>query len=154
MKKLTANELSALSRQAQHSPRLRANSNLHQELSDPIQRLANAMEPDTHIPPHRHAHTWELMTALRGSFTVLLFDDAGRVTERAELGTQVSILEVPVNTWHAVLSRDSGAVLFEVKHGPYTPITETDIAAWSKGCSAAELNAWYSTAHVGDALQG
>ena len=150
LKKLTAKDLSALSRQAQHSPRLRANSNLHQDLSDSIQRLANAMEPDTLIPPHRHAQTWELMTTLRGRFTVLLFDDAGKVTERAELGTDVSVLEVPINTWHAVLSRDSGAVLFEVKHGPYTPIAETDIAAWSNGRSAAELNAWYAVARLGD----
>ena len=152
MKKLTADNLTTLSQQARQSPRLRANSNLHQELSDPIQRLAIAMEPDTLILPHRHPHTWEVLTALRGRFTVLVFDDAGQVTGRAELGVDTSVVEIPAGGWHAVLSRDAGAVIFEVKHGPYAPIAEADVAAWGKGRSAAELNAWYAVVKVGDRL--
>jgi len=154
LKKLTAANLTALGRQAAHSPRLRANANLHQDLSDPIQRLAIAMEPDTLILPHRHPHTWEVLTALRGRFTVLLFDAAGDVIERAELGEDTSVVEIPASGWHAVLSRDAGAVIFEVKHGPYMPIAEADVASWSKGRSAAELNAWYAMAQVGDCLPG
>jgi cupin fold WbuC family metalloprotein len=152
LKKLTADNLTSLSQQALQSPRLRANSNLHRELSDPIQRLAIAMEPDTLILPHRHPHTWEVLTALRGRFTVLVFDDAGKVVERAELGVDTSVVEIPAGGWHAVLSRDAGAVIFEVKHGPYAPIAEADVAAWSKGRSAAELNAWYAVAKAGDKL--
>ena len=152
MKKLTTENLTTLSQQALQSPRLRANSNLHQELSDPVQRLAIAMEPDTLVLPHRHPHTWEVLTALRGRFTVLVFDDAGAVTERAELGVDTSVVEIPAGGWHAVLSRDVGAVIFEVKHGPYAPIAEADIAVWGKGRSAAELNAWYAVAKVGDEI--
>jgi len=152
LKKLTAENLTTLSQQATQSPRLRANSNLHQELSDPIQRLAIAMEPDTLILPHRHPHTWEVLTALRGRFTVLVFDDAGKVTGRAELGVDTSVVEIPAGGWHAVLSRDAGAVIFEVKHGPYAPIAEADVAAWGKARSAVELNAWYAVAKVGDKL--
>jgi len=152
LKKLTFSGLADLGRQAQQSPRLRANSNLHTELSDPIQRLAIAMEPDTLIFPHRHPHTWEVLTPLRGRFTVLEFDDAGKVTGRAELGEDTHVVEIPAGGWHAVLSRDVGAVIFEVKHGPYAPIAEADIAVWGKGRSAAELNAWYAKAQVGDKL--
>ena len=154
MKKLTANDLTTLGQQARQSPRLRANSNLHIELSDPIQRLAIAMEPDTLILPHRHPHTWEVLTPLRGRFTVLLFDGAGKVTERAELGEDCSVVEIPAGGWHAVLSRDSGAVIFEVKHGPYAPVAEADVAAWSRGCTGHELNAWYGKARVGEAMPG
>jgi cupin fold WbuC family metalloprotein len=153
LKKLTSAKLTTLGQQARHSPRLRANANLHQELSDPVQRLAIAMEPDTLILPHRHPHTWEVLTALRGRFTVLLFNDAGRVIERAVLGEESSVVEIPTGGWHAVLSRDEGGVVFEVKHGPYTPITEADVASWSKGRTAAELNAWYALAQVGDEIQ-
>jgi cupin fold WbuC family metalloprotein len=152
LKKLTAANLTTLSQQALQSPRLRANSNLHQELTDPVQRLAIAMEPDTLILPHRHPHTWEVLTALRGRFTVLVFDDAGKVIERAVLGEDTSVVEIPAGGWHAVLSRGAGAVIFEVKHGPYMPIAEEDVAAWSKGRSAAELNAWYAVAKVGDKI--
>lgn len=153
MKKITLEDLIALGQQARQSPRLRANSNLHAELDDPIQRLAIAMEPDTLILPHRHPHTWEVLTALRGRFIVLLFDDAGTVTERAELGEGVRVVEIPAGGWHAVLSRDTGAVIFEVKHGPYRPIAEADIAGWSKGYTGTALNAWYGTATVGDAIR-
>jgi cupin fold WbuC family metalloprotein len=152
LKKLTATDLTALGQQAAQSPRRRANSNLHTDLGDPIQRLAIAMEPDTLILPHRHPHTWEVLTALRGRFTVLTFNDAGTVTERVELGEDTSVVEIPAGGWHAVLSRDAGAVIFEVKHGPYQPIAEADIAAWGKGSSTAELNAWYAVAQVGDKL--
>ena len=152
MKKLTFADLTRLSQDARQSPRLRANSNLHRELSDPIQRLAIAMEPDTLILPHRHPHTWEVLTALRGHFTVLVFNDAGRVTERAVLGEDTGVVEIPAGAWHAVLSRDTGAVIFEVKHGPYAPISDADVAAWSKGRTPAELNAWYALAQVGDEI--
>lgn len=152
MKKLSASELTLLGQQAAQSPRLRANSNLHSELSDPIQRLAIAMEPDTLILPHRHPHTWEVLTALRGTFTVLMFDATGKVIERAELGSDSSVVEIPAGGWHAVLSRAVGAVIFEVKHGPYMPIAEADVASWSKGRSAAELNAWYAVAQVGASI--
>lgn len=152
MKQLTDSALDALGRQAQQSPRLRANSNLHGELTDPVQRLAIAMEPDTLVLPHRHPQTWELLSALRGRFVVLIFDDAGKVIERVVLGEGCNVLEFPANTWHAVLSLDSGGVIFEVKQGPYAPIGESDIAAWSNGRDAAALNGWYAVARVGDSL--
>lgn len=150
MKQITATLLATLSEQAQQSPRLRANQNLHEELSDPIQRLAIAMEPDTLIVPHRHPQTWEMLLPLSGRFVVLLFDDAGTVQQRIVLGEESRVLEFPANTWHAVLSLDQGGVIFEVKHGPYAPINEADIAPWSKGLDAATLNAWYAIARVGE----
>ena len=152
MKHLTDSILDALCLQAQQSPRLRANHNLHEELNDPIQRLAIAMEPDTLILPHRHPQTWEMLLPLRGRFAVLIFDEAGRIVERSVLGEGCNILQLPANTWHAVLSLDQGGVIFEVKHGPYAPIGEADVATWGKGMDAATLNGWYAVACVGDRL--
>jgi len=150
LKQITATTLATLTAQAQQSPRLRANHNLHDELCDPIQRLAIAMEPDTLIVPHRHPQTWEMLLPLSGRFVVLLFDDQGSVRQRIVLGEESRILEFPANTWHAVLSLDQGGVIFEVKHGPYVPINEADIAPWSKGLDAATLNGWYAVTCVGE----
>lgn len=155
MKQLDLAMLDTLSAQAKASPRLRANANLHDELSDPIQRLAIAMEPDTVIRPHRHAHTWELLTALRGRFIVLLFNDDGVVTERVVLGEGCTVQETPAGGWHGVLSLDTGGVIFEVKRGPYTPINSADFAPGYEADDAqqgAELNRWYAQAQVGDRL--
>lgn len=150
MKQLTAAMLDALALQALQSPRRRANHNLHEELGDPVQRLAIAMEPDTLVLPHRHPQTWEMLFPLRGRFLVLHFDETGRVTERTVLGEDCQVLENPAGTWHAVLSLDQGGVIFEVKQGPYMPVGEADQAPWGVGRSAEDLNAWYAGARVGD----
>ncbi|WP_084154165.1 WbuC family cupin fold metalloprotein [Citrifermentans bremense] len=157
MKKLGFDDLSSLSTQAQQSPRKRMNHNLHSELSDPIQRLVIAMEPDTYIRPHHHRHTWELLTPLRGRFVVLTFDDDGVVIGRAVLGEDVSIAETPVAGWHAVLSLDTGGVIFEVKHGPYAPFKEEDFAPWSPSAvddKHKELMRWFRDAEVGQRWPG
>jgi hypothetical protein len=156
MKQLNPTELDALTNAARQSPRRRANCNLHPALDDPIQRLAIAMEPDTVILPHRHAHTWELLLPLRGRFVVLHFDPVGRVVARAVLGQDCSVLETPPDTLHAVRSLDPGGVIFEVKHGPYRAFVEADFAAWAPraddAASVARLLAWYAQAQLGEAF--
>ncbi len=157
LKSLTSAQLDQLSQQAQQSPRLRANWNAHEQLDDPIQRLAIAMEPGTYVRPHRHPHTWELLYPLRGRFVVLHFDEQGVVTARTVLGQDCALLENPAGAWHAVLSLDVGAVIFEVKHGPYLPLAEADQAPWSPAADAAavaEILAWYAHAQVGDRFPG
>lgn len=152
MNKISYDHLCRLGLEAQRSPRKRMNSNLHSELSDPIQRLAIAMEPDTYIRPHRHEQTWELLTPLRGRFVVLTFDDTGTVTDRAILGEDISVIEIPAACWHAVLSLDTGGVILEVKHGPYAPLREEDFAVWSptpsdENCDS--IMAWYRNVRIG-----
>jgi cupin fold WbuC family metalloprotein len=53
--------LEQLTSDAVGSTRLRTNYNLHPQLDDPVQRLCNAMEPDTYVRPHRHPQEdcWE-----------------------------------------------------------------------------------------------
>ena len=153
MKKITTLQLVDLGRSAQESPRRRANLNLHDTLPDPVQRLAIAMEPGTLVRPHRHPHTWELLYPLRGRFIVLHFDDSGRVIDHAVLGEETAVLETPAGQWHAVLSLDTGGVIFEVKHGPYMPIADADFAPWFSGENEAEtarLLNWYASAGLGD----
>jgi cupin fold WbuC family metalloprotein len=152
LKQLTNTMLDELAGQARQSPRLRTNHNLHEQLSEPVQRLAIAMEPQTFVRPHRHPGTWELLSALRGRFVVLLFDERGTVTGRTVLGEECRVIEFPANTWHAVLSLDPGGVIFEVKQGAYAPLTEADYAPWcdSGPGQEARLNAWYAQAKVGD----
>ncbi len=51
MKQITLSDMQQQSEAAASAPRLRAHRNFHPELSDPIQRLAIAMEPGTYIRP-------------------------------------------------------------------------------------------------------
>lgn len=153
MKQITFSDLQQQSEAAANSPRLRAHRNFHPELSDPVQRLAIAMEPGTYIRPHRHPHTFEVLIPLRGRFVVLNFDDSGTVTQRTVLGEECMALEMAAGTWHAVLSLDHGGVIFEVKHGGYQPVAEQDSAPWAPAegeVGTAELMTWYAQAQPGD----
>ncbi|MBU6493962.1 MAG: WbuC family cupin fold metalloprotein [Burkholderiales bacterium] len=153
MKTLPPDQLDVLTDAARRSPRLRMNHNLHAELSDPIQRLAIAMEPGTYIRPHRHRHTWELLLPLRGRFAVLEFDEQGAVAGRTTLGAGAAVVETPPDTLHTVVSLDDGGVIFEVKHGPYRPFVDADYAPWSAEADTPQAEAfmaWCRTAAVGD----
>ncbi|YBM87859.1 WbuC family cupin fold metalloprotein (plasmid) [Klebsiella pneumoniae] len=111
------------------------------------------ISPGTYVRPHRHPHTFELLLPLRGRFVVLNFDDRGTVTHRAILGETCTVLEMAAGTWHAVLSLDTGGIIFEVKHGGYQPVAADDYAHWAPAegePGTTELMAWYAQAQVGD----
>ena len=142
---------------AKDAPRKRAHFNLHPALHDPVQRLCIAMEPGTHVRPHRHSdpETWEILVILRGSLALNIFDERGKVLERTVLkaGGPITALEFPLNTWHAPASLEPGTVVFEIKQGPYKPIAENNLAQWAPAEGAPEAEKfleWYRNAKVGD----
>lgn len=156
MKALDSAALATLVGAAQQSPRRRANRNLHDQLGDPVQRLAIAMEPDTVVQVHRHPQTFELLFPLHGRFVVLHFDAVGTVTDRRVLGEDCALIETPAGCWHAVLSLDPGGVIFEVKQGPYVPVTAAATAPWSVVAPEATggLLDWYARAQPGERFPG
>lgn len=121
--------------QARKESRLRKNYNLHERLCDPVNRLLNALEPGTYVPAHRHSHPAkdETVFVLRGSIVSVIFDDAGNIIERAVIDPAHGVygFDIPAGQWHGLLVRESGTVVFEVKKGPFTPLTEEDIAPWT-----------------------
>ena len=149
-------QLAGLSGKALDSTRRRANLNVHPELADPVQRMFNAMEPDTYVRPHRHARDngWELMMVIAGRFGILLFDDTGRVTDRFDLAEDaVRAVEIPPHAWHAVVSLEPGTVMFEVKQGPYAPLADKDFAPWAPvedHPASQQMRDWYAVARVGE----
>ncbi|MCK9419484.1 MAG: WbuC family cupin fold metalloprotein [Nitrospirae bacterium] len=157
MKQIDRALLDSLTKQAMESPRHRAHFNLHPELNDPVQRLCIAIEPGSYVRPHRHSdpETGEVLTALRGSLAILLFDERGKVLERTVIDNNgmIAAVEFPRNTWHTLVSLESGTVFFEVKQGPYKPIAEINSASWAPAEGAPEaahfLN-WFRNARAGD----
>ncbi|RYL72506.1 cupin fold metalloprotein, WbuC family [Escherichia coli] len=126
---------------------------LESALGTSCQRRMKSDPPGTYVRPHRHPHTFELLLPLRGRFVVLNFDDRGTVTHRAILGETCTVLEMAAGTWHAVLSLDTGGIIFEVKHGGYQPVAADDYAHWAPAegePGTTELMAWYAQAQVGD----
>jgi cupin fold WbuC family metalloprotein len=89
-----------------------------------------------------------------GSAAVLTFEPNGKVLEKivlSQCGPNVAI-EIPGSTWLTIASLQPGTVLFEIKKGPYQPVTDKDFAAWApaEGERAAErFVQWFVSAESG-----
>jgi cupin fold WbuC family metalloprotein len=158
MKLLENETLTVLLATAADSLRLRANHNIHPTLEDPVQRFFNAMQPGTYVRPHRHSTPprWELFVVLRGALALLVFDDRGRVEARQELSTAGPVFgaEVEAGRWHALVALQP-SVLFELKQGPYSALTDKDFAPWAPAegeVTCGPTVRWYEQARVGDRI--
>ena len=78
---------------ARASPRRRRNLNFHRDAQAAAQRLLNAIEPGSYVQPHRHLDPSkdETFVVLRGSFGLVLFDEAGTVVQTALLAAGVDV---------------------------------------------------------------
>jgi cupin fold WbuC family metalloprotein len=127
--------LDSISAQAVKNQRLRINYNFHQHLDDPLNRLLNAMEPGSYFPPHRHKNPdkEESFLVLRGSVLILIFDDEGSVISSTEVSPQKEVygMEIDAGVWHSLIVLESNTVVYEVKKGPYVPLTPDNIAPWA-----------------------
>jgi len=114
--------------EAEASPRLRMNFNLHESLDAKAQRLINVLLPGTPLPIHRHKHTAETYVILRGKMFVVFYNDLGAQVERLLLDpTQGHYgVQIPKGQWHGIEVIEPSAI-FEVKDGPYTPLGVEDM---------------------------
>lgn len=142
---ITAELLAQVSRDARESPRRRKNFNLHQ-MSDPVHRLINALEPGTYIRPHRHLDPAKAETAIgvRGRIGVVFFDDAGNVTDFRQIAPSAAHcgVEVPAGAWHTFVALETGSAFFETKAGPYAPPAPEELAPWSPAEATPEATAF------------
>ena len=83
MIKINETLISKTSEKAKLSSRRRMNFNFHNEDSATLQRMLNAMEPDTYIQPHKHENPdkVEAFFVLRGRILVVEFDDEGNIID-------------------------------------------------------------------------
>ncbi|CCZ10904.1 WbuC family cupin fold metalloprotein [uncultured Culturomica sp.] len=121
--------LDQVSRKAKENQRLRMNYNFHTSPEAGAQRLLNALEPGTELPIHRHTHTAETYLVIRGKIKVLLYNDMKQITDTVVLDPLQGNygVNIPIGQWHTLEVLTSGTVIFEVKDGPYTPISEENI---------------------------
>ncbi len=120
--------LDKVTAEAETSPRLRMNYNLHESLDAKAQRLINVLLPGTPLPIHRHKHTAETYVILRGKMFVVFYNDLGAQIKRFLLDpTQGNYgVQIPKGQWHTVEVIEPSAIL-EVKDGPYTPLQPEDM---------------------------
>ena len=122
------NLLDDLLDEAKHSPRLRMNRDMRTSPSDGSQRMLNALLPNTVLPIHRHQHTTEFMTLLRGRLEQIFYDDEGNDTDHFILDPREGkyAISIPKGQWHNTIALEP-SVIFEAKDGAFVPIGAEDI---------------------------
>ena len=135
----SASSLNELVSQAEASARLRQHRNIHKHYADPCQRLFNAVSVGSYIRPHRHLvdPKVEDLFALRGMFALVIFDEVGNPSNVVKFGTERFGDDIPTGvelspaTWHTIVALTDGAVLLELKGGPFDPDAAKEMATWA-----------------------
>ncbi len=120
---------------ARSGARRRHMHNFHRDSAEPIQRMLNALEPESYVQPHRHrpGSDVEIFLGLRGRLGVLEFDEEGAVRGAVILDPAGPVrgIEIPAGIWHTILALEPGTVVYEVKAGPYDPARAKEPAPWA-----------------------
>jgi cupin fold WbuC family metalloprotein len=130
-------------------PRKRKNHNFHLVLSDPMNRMLHAMEPETYVQPHKHENPdkREAFIILKGRVAVVEFDDAVEIQEYIILDPQTGNYgaEIKPRTWHSLIVLEKGTLVYEVKDGPYDPSDDKFFAAWAPAEGGAGTEEYKNT---------
>jgi len=117
----------------------------HRDESAALQRMFNAVQPGSYIPPHRHldppkAESW---IVLRGALAFFTFDDAGNIEQCLEIraGGDVFGVDLEPGVYHTFLALEPDTVVYEVKSGPYSAADDKAFPEWAprEGAPAAAV---------------
>lgn len=123
-----------LKQRARTAPTRRFRLCLHQSPDETVQEMFIVHCRDNYSRPHRHAMP-SSCTILEGELSVFLFDDAGGVIRRIDLGARDSgkpfCLRLEANVWHMPVCRSEQLVFYETMTGPFRRESANDWAPWS-----------------------
>ena len=127
--------LDKITAEAEQSPRLRKNLNIHVSPDAACNRLFNAIEPASYIRPHQHLDQAkdETIVIVRGTLGIVVFNKDGEIIQKTILKpvSDAVAVNVPPGVFHTAISLEPGTIFFESKAGPYRPFTDEEFAPWS-----------------------
>ena len=129
---LSDEALQATVRASHDSPRRRMIQPFHRSEQDALHRMFNAIQPDSYVRPHRHldppkAEAW---IVLRGALVFFTFEDNGVIRDCVEVrasGPAFGVDLVP-GVFHTLLATEPDTVVYEVKTGPYSAVSDKAFA--------------------------
>lgn len=108
---------------------------LHKSADALLHRMFNVMQPGTYIPPHRHLAPPkdESIVVVRGALCFITFDEAGMIQQMTDLaaGTDIFGVDVCAGVYHTFFILEPDTAMFEVKPGPFSPVTDKDFPTWA-----------------------
>lgn len=131
--------LAQKSRDAVANARRREIHRFHTDDAARLHRMINAIQPGSYVRPHRHLDPPkdESFVLLTGKMGFICFKDDGSFDREdcaiLDRDAGVYALDAPAGGWHAILALVPDTTLFEVKPGPYSPISDKDFAVFAPG---------------------
>ncbi len=142
--------LATVTQQAQSSSRRRKNYNFHQE-NEALNRLLNAVEPDSYVCPHRHATPPkdECILLLQGKGAAIVFEETGDLKQIYLLDPDQGKwgIDIPGGTFHTIIALKTSSVFYEVKLGPYVPTSDKEFASWAPREGDPEVPSYLKSLH-------
>jgi cupin fold WbuC family metalloprotein len=135
---------------ANKNARKREIHNLHSSDQEALHRMLNSIQPGSYIRPHRHLDPPkdEAFVLLKGSAGFVFFGAEQGLREKElalldlERGTYG--IDIRAGVWHTLFSLEPDTVLYEIKPGPYAPLTDKDFAPWAPPDSVPEAATFLS----------
>ena len=124
-------------RDAAVNPRKREIHRFHAADAETLHRMVNAMQPGTYVRPHRHLTPpkAEAFMVLSGRVGFIAFDEAGHFGREdcvvLDRDQGALVVDVVAGVWHTIVALAPDTVAFEVKPGPYSPLSDKDFASWA-----------------------
>ncbi|GAB2861214.1 hypothetical protein GCM10027277_32350 [Pseudoduganella ginsengisoli] len=145
-----AAEIALLKEAVDASPRGRVRINLHADGSAPLHEMFIAIKPGSYIRPHKHPAKSESFHLVHGAVDVVVFDDAGNVTQVVKLGQpdggdgrRAFYYRMSEPLFHTLIIRSDVLIVHETTNGPFDR-SATIFAGFApeENAPAAEIASW------------
>ncbi len=129
--------LAQKARDAAANPRLREIHRFHADDAATPHRMINALQPGSYVRPHRHLTPPkdESFILLTGAMGFIAFQDDGNFGPEdclvLDRDRGVLAVDVKAGVWHAVFALVPDTTVFEIKPGPYSPVSDKDFAPFA-----------------------
>ncbi len=140
--------LAQKARDAAANARRREIHRFHADDAETLHRMVNAIQPGSYVRPHRHLAPpkAEAFVLLTGSLGFIAFGEDGNFGREdcVVLDREAGVLAVdaPAGGWHAIVALAPDTAVFEVKPGPYSPMSDKDFAPWAPAETEARAMAY------------
>lgn len=127
-------ELQFLKERVGSNPRRRVRLCAHRSVEDSVHEMFVSLTKESYIRPHKHLSKSESFHIIEGSMDLVVFDDAGGITEVLRLGDARSggefYFRFDSPSFHTLLIRSETLLFHETTSGPFKK-SDTLFAPWS-----------------------
>lgn len=132
--KVGRQEIELLKEKAGTNQRQRVRLCAHKDVSDKLHEMLIVLKKNAYIRPHRHLDKVESFHIIEGAVDVVIFDEAGKITEVVQMGDYSSerklYYRLSVPNFHTLLIRSDFLVFHETTNGPFDR-AQSIYADWS-----------------------